>query len=120
MVASLLGRIREMISVEISKPLGRVFFDGAFPRNDFDTGVQKKNDAGVPIWSISVVLRQPDSRRSENLTVNVPATKDPNDIFDVLCPIQFEGLKIMTGANKGNTWVSFSADKIEKLAPATK
>ncbi|MEB1814003.1 hypothetical protein [Adlercreutzia mucosicola] len=104
-----------MISIEITKPLGVVLFDSAFPRNDFETRQQKVNNDGVPMWSVNLILRQPDSRRSENLTVNVPSVKDPTEIFDPFAPVSFSGLRIMTGENNGNTWVSFGADGI---APA--
>ena len=57
-----------MISVEITKPLGITMFDNAFPRNDFETKEQKKNADGVPMWSVNLILRQPDARRSETIT----------------------------------------------------
>ena len=79
-----------MISVEITKPLGITMFDNAFPRNDFETKEQKKNADGVPMWS------------------------DPNETFEPFSPVSFEGFRIMTGENNGNTWVSFGADKMTK------
>lgn len=103
-----------MISVEITKPLGITMFDNAFPRNDFETKEQKKNADGVPMWSVNLILRQFDARRSETITVNVPSATDPNETFAPFTPVSFEGLRIMTGENNGNTWVSFGADKMTK------
>lgn len=108
-----------MITVEMTKPLGAMLFDSAFPRNDFETGVQKKNADGVPMWSIAVIVKQPDARRSETLTVNVPLQQDPNDVFETFDRVAFEGMRLMTGSNNdGNLWVSFGADKIGKPSAA--
>lgn len=112
-----------MITVELKNNLGNMIFDSAFPRNDFDTKEQKIDaETGLPIWSVAVLLRQPNSRRSESMTINVPSQKDPNEMFVGFDPIAFDGLRIMTGENDGNKWVSFSADKVGKpgAAPAAK
>lgn len=106
-----------MLTVDIKNNIGTILFDGAYPRNDFETKQQKTDsETGLPMWSIAVVLRQPNSRRSENLTVNVPNAKDPNEQLNPFEPIAFDGLRIMTGESGGKTWVSFAADKFGRAA----
>lgn len=101
-----------MLSININQDLGTMIFDSAFPRNDYETKEQKKNAEGVPMWSVRLILRQADSRRSENLTVNIPSPEDPSRAFGVFAPVALKGLRVMTGDNDGRTWISFAADKI--------
>lgn len=109
-----------MITIPIQKTLGTMLFDSAYPRNDFNSGEQRKNADGVPMWSMNIILRQPDARRSETLTVSVPSPVDPSTKLDPFAPIGFEGLRIMTGeGNDGHTWVSFAADKFGLVSPKT-
>jgi hypothetical protein len=103
-----------MITAEITKSMGAMYFDGAFPKTEYGTGEQKKNAEGVPLWSVSVLLRQPDSRKTESLTVTMPAAQDPAALIEPFTPIAFEGLRVMTGENGGRVWVSFAADKCGK------
>ena len=46
--------------------------------------------------------------------MNVPSATDPNETFEPFSLVSFEGFRIMTGENNGNTWVSFGADKMTK------
>lgn len=103
-----------MIAVEISQPLGAMLFDGAFPKTEYGEAVQKLNAEGVPLWVVNVIVRQPDAKRSENLSVTVPAPADPSQTVPPFAPVAFEGLRIMTGSNGGKTWVSFAADRFGK------
>ena len=107
-----------MITAEISKNLGSMYFDAAFPKTEYGTDEQKKNAAGVPLWSVQVLLRQPDSRKTESLTVTLPAPQDPATVLEPFTPIAFEGLRVMTGENNGRVWVSFAADKCGKPSKA--
>lgn len=104
-----------MLSIKIDQDLGTMIFDSAFPRNDFETKEQKKNSEGVPMWSVSLILRQADARRSETLTVNIPSPEDPSKSFGIFAPVALKGLRVMTGDNDGRTWISFAADKIVPL-----
>lgn len=109
-----------MLNIEIKSNLGVTLFDNAFPRNDFEAREQKKNADGVPMWSVNILVRQPNARRTELMTVNVPAAKDPNETFAPLEQIAFENLHVMTGENDGKTWVSFAADKVGRPGSAAK
>lgn len=106
-----------MLNVEIKNNLGTMIFDSAFPRNDFETKQQKVDAAtGMPMWTVNIFVRQADARRSEQMSVNVPAAKDPAETFAAFEPIAFENLRVMTGSNDGKTWVSFAADKVGRAA----
>lgn len=112
-----------MLNVEIKNNLGTILFDSAFPRNDYETKQQKVDaETGMPMWTVNILVRQPNARRTELMSVNVPAAKDPTEIFAPLEQIAFENLHVMTGSNDGRTWVSFAADKVGKsaAAPASK
>lgn len=111
-----------MLNVEIKNNLGTMLFDSAFPRNDYETKEQKTNADGVPMWSVNILVRQPEARRTEMMTVNVPSAKDPSELFEPFDRIAFENLHVMTGSNDGRTWVSFAADKAGKpgATPAAK
>lgn len=100
-----------MITAEITKPMGAMYFDGAFPKNEYGADIQKTNADGVPLWSVAVLLRQPESRKTESMTITVPAQKDPSQVLEVFTPIAFEGLRVMTGESNNRPWVSFAADK---------
>lgn len=103
-----------MITAEITKPMGAMYFDAAFPKTEYGTGEQKQTAEGVPLWSVQVLLRQPDSRKTESLTITIPAAQDPAAVIEPFTPIAFEGLRMMTGENNGRVWVSFAADKCGK------
>lgn len=106
-----------MITVDISEPLGTVVFDAASPRNDYETGIQRTNDEGVPMWRVAAILRQEDARQSEQIAVVVPSRTNPADEIQPFTPVAFEGLRMMTGqGNNGSTWVSFHADKVSPVA----
>lgn len=110
-----------MLNVEIKNNIGTMLFDSAFPRTEFESREQRKNADGVPMWTINILVRQPDARRTEQMSVNVPSVKDPNELLEPFDRIGFENLHVMTGSNDGRTWVSFAADKVGKVAaPATK
>ena len=104
-----------MLSINIDQDLGALIFDSAFPRTDFETREQKKNADGVPMWSVNLILRQADARRSESLTVTVPMADDPSKHFGVFAPVKLDGLRVMTGENDGKTWISFAADKLSGI-----
>lgn len=109
-----------MLTVNVKEKLGVMLFDSCFPKNDFETKQQKvDNGTGLPLWSVSVLLRQADSRRSESITITVPSAKDPAESLEPLSPVAFEGLRLMTGVNDGRPWVSFRADRVGVPAAAT-
>lgn len=103
-----------MITVELSKPLGVMLFDSAFAKNEYGETTQKTNADGVPLWTVNILLRQPDSKKSENLTITVPSKTNPADVLEPFTPIAFERLRLMTGQSHGRTWVSFAADRCGK------
>ena len=107
-----------MLSIPIDQDLGMLIFDTAFPRNDYETKEQRKNADGVPQWSVSLILRQEDARRSESLTITIPSQDDPSKHFKIFEQVRVEGLRVMTGSNDGRTWVSFGADKIVPVSGA--
>lgn len=102
-----------MIQAEIkANTLGTMLFDSAFPKTDFNTKEQKTTAEGVPLWSVQVLVRQPEARVTENMTVTIPASVDPSEKVEPFTPIAFANLRMMTGQNNGRTWVSFAADAI--------
>lgn len=109
-----------MLSVDVKNNLGTMLFDSAFAKNDYETHEQKKNADGVPQWTINVLVRQPDSRRSEQMSVTVAMPQDPSTAIEPFTPIAFEGLRLLTGENNGRTWVSFQADKIGRAGGQAK
>lgn len=100
-----------MLTVEVKNTLGVLRFDGAFPKKDFESGIQKEKD-GVPLWQVVCLLRQPDSNVSDKITVVIPAQKNPSEFIEPFAQIGFENLRILTGEQNGRTWVAFHADKV--------
>lgn len=103
-----------MITVEIAKPMGVMYFDACYPKTEYRSDEQKTTPEGVPLWSMGVLLRQPESKKSENITITVPCPHDPSQAIEPFTPIAFDGLRMMTGESSNGTWVSFAADKFGK------
>lgn len=95
-----------------------MIFDSAFPRTNFETKEQKTDANGVPMWTVNLILRQEDSRKSETLAVNIPSPEDPSKSFGIFAPVALKGLRVMTGTNDGKIWISFAADKVVALDSA--
>lgn len=94
--------------------LGVMLFDGARARTEFNSTTQRKDaETGLPLWTVSVVLRQEGSSQSESLQVNVPCASNPADSLQVFTPVAFKGLRMMTDmGDNGRRWVSWRADKV--------
>ncbi len=101
-----------MLTFELKPINGAILFDSAFPKNDYETKEQKKDPNGTPLWSVNVLVREPDARRTETLTVQIPAPKNPEEVFQPFTPVAFEGLSLLSGEMNGRPFVSLRADKI--------
>lgn len=108
-----------MLNFEVI-PTGTFYFDIATPRNDFETGAQQLDrETGLPKWSIAALHRAVEDRRTEQVAITVLSKEDPNTLLTPMAPIEFEGLRVMSGqGNSGTTWVSLSAKGVKPAGAA--
>lgn len=101
-----------MLTFELKNINGTILFDGAFPKTDYNTKEQKTDPNGQLLWTVNCLVREPESRRTETLAVQIAAPKNPEEVLQPFTPIAFEGLSLLTGEMNGRPFVSLRADKI--------
>lgn len=93
-----------------------VLSDGSRRRS----GNQAKNEDGVPVYVVDVMVMDPDAERAEIVGVKVASWEPPHT--EMGKPVKFIGLMALGYVQQGTGRVaySFTADGIEGAQPAAK
>lgn len=67
-----------MIVIDVTKSLGLMLFDTSHPKTEYGETTQRAADEGIPLWVVSVIVRQHNARRSESLSASVPSQQNPD------------------------------------------
>lgn len=103
--------------------LGVIVYRGCFPKSVYKNGErtdeQKTTAAGIPVWSLSANVIQPDSDRPEQMRFELASKKDPSEGLERGDHISFDDVWVrwFVFANENNKLVqSWQAEGVHKVA----
>ncbi|GAA1937019.1 hypothetical protein [Kitasatospora viridis] len=100
------------VPVDMRK-VGLVLCVAKEPKTDRDTGAQRANRSGEPLWTVSVAVR-PAGARTSMIEVTIPGAEPQVEIGQILV---FTGLEASLWEIEGRAGLAYRAESVA-VAPA--